>query len=55
MAAQAEPEPDYTGFPSACVPDSCRMVVDRRYIIEENPDDVRQEIVDILEKVAIGA
>jgi len=49
---QAEPEPDFTGFPSACVPDSCRMVVDRRYLIEEDADEVRQEIVDILDKLA---
>lgn len=49
---QAEPEPDFTGFPSACVPDSCRMVVDRRYIIEENPDEVRREIVDIVDRVS---
>ncbi len=49
---QAEPEVDFTGFPSACVPDSCRMVVDRRYLIEEDADEVRQEIVDILDKLA---
>ncbi len=49
---QAEPDPDFTGFPSACVPDSCRMVVDRRYIIEENSDEVRQEIHDVLAKVS---
>ncbi|MCY6382914.1 acetylornithine deacetylase/succinyl-diaminopimelate desuccinylase family protein [Hoeflea prorocentri] len=49
---QTEPEEDFTGFPSACVPDSCRMVIDRRYIIEEDPEEVRQEVVDILEKVS---
>jgi succinyl-diaminopimelate desuccinylase len=49
---QAEPDPDFTGFPSACVPDSCRMVLDRRYIIEENPDEVQREIVDILDRVS---
>ncbi len=49
---QAEPEPDFTGFPSACVPDSCRMVVDRRYIIEENPEEVRREVADIVERVS---
>lgn len=48
---QAEPEPDFTGFPSACVPDSARMVLDRRYLVEENRDDVRAEIVDLLERV----
>lgn len=49
---QAEPEPDFTGYPSACVPDSCRMIVDRRYIIEENSEEVRQEISDVLAKVS---
>ena len=49
---QAEPEADFTGFPSACVPDSCRMIIDRRYIIEEDPDDVRREVADVLAKVS---
>jgi len=48
---QDEPDPDFTGFPSACVPDSCRMVVDRRYLIEEDPEDVRREIVESLDRV----
>lgn len=48
---QAEQEPDFTGFPSACVPDSARMVVDRRYLIEEKPEEVREEIVALLERV----
>jgi succinyl-diaminopimelate desuccinylase len=49
-----EPEEGYTGFPSAVVPDSCRMVIDRRYLIEEDAKDVRREIVDVLEKVKAG-
>jgi len=48
---QAEPEADYTGFPSACVPDSARMVVDRRYLIEETAEGVRSEIMDLLDRV----
>lgn len=36
-------------LPSACVPDSCRLTVDRRYLIEEHVDDVRDEIVSILD------
>ncbi|MCB1517618.1 MAG: acetylornithine deacetylase/succinyl-diaminopimelate desuccinylase family protein [Hyphomicrobiaceae bacterium] len=46
-----EPEKDFTGFPAALVPDSCRMVIDRRYLIEESGEQVRSEIVDLLEKV----
>lgn len=47
----AEPEEGFTGFPAAVVPDSARMIVDRRYLIEERPDDVRGELVALLEKV----
>jgi len=46
-----EPEEDFTGFPAALVPDSARMIIDRRYLIEENADEVRSEIVDLLERV----
>jgi len=42
---------DYTGFPSACVPDSCRITIDRRFLIEENIDEVKAEIIDVLETV----
>ncbi len=48
---QAEPDPDFTGLPSACVPDRARMIIDRRYLIEESEDEVRGEITDLLEKV----
>ena len=46
---QAEPEEGFTGLPSACVPDSARMIIDRRYLIEESQDEVEGEIKDILE------
>src|SRR5690606_6323332 len=46
-----EPEEGYTGFPAAVVPHSTRMVIDRRYLIEENADGVRREIIDVLERV----
>lgn len=39
----------YDGLPSPQVPDSCRMVIDRRYLIEEDPTDVEREIVEILD------
>ena len=39
----------YEGLPAPMVPDSCRMVIDRRYLIEENPEEVKREIVSILE------
>ena len=40
------------GYPSACVPDSCRMIIDRRLLIEESLDGVKQEMVDLLEDLA---
>jgi succinyl-diaminopimelate desuccinylase len=50
-AGQDEPEEGYTGFPAAVVAHSARMVIDRRYLIEETPEAVRQEVVDLLERV----
>ena len=46
---QAEPEDG--GLPSPCVPDSCRIVVDRRYLVEETADEVADEIRAILDRL----
>ncbi len=48
---QSEPDPDYTGLPSACVPDRCRMVIDRRFLLEEDIKDVQREISNVLATV----
>lgn len=45
-------EPGGTGLPSPCVPDSARMVIDRRFLIEERLDDVKAEMRALLERVA---
>jgi len=47
-----EPEQGYTGLPAPCVPDRCRMVIDRRYLIEESRDEVRAEVVALLDHLA---
>ncbi|MDX1819841.1 MAG: acetylornithine deacetylase/succinyl-diaminopimelate desuccinylase family protein [Paracoccaceae bacterium] len=47
-----EQEDDYTGLPAPCVPDSCRMVIDRRFLIEEDIDEVREEVMQVLRTVA---
>lgn len=47
----AEPEEGYTGLPSPCVPDRCRMVIDRRFLIEEDIAEVEAEIRAVLERV----
>ena len=38
----------HDGFPAACVPDSCRMVIDRRFLIEEDLQAVKDEVTGIL-------
>ena len=39
------------GFPSALVADRCSLVIDRRYLIEESEEEVRAEMLDLLEAV----
>jgi len=40
-----------SGFPAPCVPDSCRLVIDRRLLIEENMDSVKAEVRALLEQL----
>lgn len=46
---QPEQATDYTGLPAHCVPDSCRIVIDRRFLMEEPIEEVRQEVIDLLD------
>lgn len=46
QAAQAD---DFTGLPAHCVPDSCRIVIDRRFLDEEPLDQVRGEVTALLD------
>ncbi|SHH49686.1 acetylornithine deacetylase/succinyl-diaminopimelate desuccinylase family protein [Marivita hallyeonensis] len=46
---QPEQDADYTGLPAHCVPDSCRIVIDRRFLMEEPIEAVRQEVIDLLD------
>ncbi len=46
---QHEQASDYTGLPAHCVPDSCRIVIDRRFLMEEPIEAVRQEVIDLLD------
>jgi succinyl-diaminopimelate desuccinylase len=48
---EPEQEADYTGLPAPCVPDRCRITIDRRYLIEEDPAEVRAEITALMERV----
>ncbi len=47
-----EPAPGDTGLPAPCVADRCRMVLDRRVLIEEDMDAVRAEVAALLAGVA---
>ncbi|RLP24359.1 acetylornithine deacetylase/succinyl-diaminopimelate desuccinylase family protein [Mesorhizobium sp. YM1C-6-2] len=42
---------DYSGLPSPNVPDSCRMVIDRRFLLEETLAEVKDEIVTVLDRL----
>lgn len=44
-----EQDEDFDGLPSHCVPDSCRITIDRRFLAEEPLDDVRDEVTALLE------
>jgi succinyl-diaminopimelate desuccinylase len=46
-----EPDPESNALPSHCVPDSCRIIIDRRFLIEENVEEVKAEIEDLLEGI----
>jgi succinyl-diaminopimelate desuccinylase len=48
---QDEAKDGFTGFPAPIVAHSARIVIDRRYLIEETPAAVRQEVIDVLERV----
>ena len=44
-------EIDGDGLPAPCVPDTCRMIIDRRIIAEEEMDAAKSEIIDAIERV----
>lgn len=47
---QAELAPDFTGWPAPVVPDSCRMIVDRRFLAEEPIGAVKAELAAVVER-----
>jgi len=42
-----------TGLPAACVADSARMVIDRRFLIEEELGEVKQEVTSLLDALVL--
>jgi succinyl-diaminopimelate desuccinylase len=43
---------EFENLPVPCVADSCRMIIDRRFLIEETLDAVKSEVKDLLDRVA---
>ncbi|HEY1837388.1 MAG: acetylornithine deacetylase/succinyl-diaminopimelate desuccinylase family protein [Rhizomicrobium sp.] len=41
----------FKGLPAPCVADSCRIVIDRRFLIEEALSTVQNEVKDLLERL----
>lgn len=48
---EPEQDPSYTGLPVPCVPDRCRIIIDRRFLIEEDVEQVKSEVTRMLEKI----
>ncbi len=48
---EAEPEPGYSGLPAPCVADRCRIILDRRFLIEEDIAQVKSEITQVMQAV----
>ena len=42
----------FEGLPSPCVADSCRLIMDRRFLIEEDITEVKAEVTDLLKELA---
>lgn len=42
---------DFSGLPSPNVPDSCRLTIDRRFLLEEDIDEVKREVTSILDRL----
>ena len=48
---EPEPPPGSTALPAPCVADRCRIVLDRRFLIEEAIDEVKSELRAVLDRV----
>ena len=48
---EAEQDADYTGLPAPCVADRCRIIIDRRFLMEEDLSEVKAEVTRMLESI----
>lgn len=49
---EPEQEKGFTGLPAPCVADRCRIVIDRRFLIEEDLRAVKAEMTSVLDRLA---
>ncbi len=42
---------DFTGLPAPNVPHSCKLTIDRRFLLEERLEDVKGEVIAILDRL----
>lgn len=47
---EPEQEDDFDGYPASCVPDRCKLTLDRRFLAEESLEEVRSEVVEAIER-----
>ncbi|OWJ78475.1 MULTISPECIES: acetylornithine deacetylase/succinyl-diaminopimelate desuccinylase family protein [Haematobacter] len=48
---EAEQPPGFTGLPAPCVADRCRIIIDRRFLIEEGLGEVKGEVRGLLDRL----
>ena len=44
-------EEDFSGYPAAVVADSCKIIIDRRFLIEESINNVKKDIKGLLDNL----
>jgi len=52
QAVHGGEDESFSGMPSPLVPDSCRLIMDRRFLIEEDIMEVKAEVTDLLAELA---
>ena len=47
-----QPETTHGGLPTPCVADSARMIIDRRFLVEEDVEGVKAQVRAVLDALA---
>ena len=48
---EVEHPKEFDGYPAAVVADSCKIIIDRRFLIEESIQNVKKDISDLLDNL----